>query len=42
LVKNEAKRLVVLCEGRLFYDGGVQLFFEDSQNMEKTGIFEIF
>ncbi|MEA1882997.1 MAG: ATP-binding cassette domain-containing protein [Thermotogota bacterium] len=42
LVKVETKRLVVLCEGRLYYDGDVRPFFEDPQNMKETGIFEIF
>lgn len=42
LVKNESKRLVVLCEGKLYYDGNVQSFFEEPNKMQETGIFEPF
>ncbi len=42
LVKKEAKRLIVLSEGSIYYDGCVSKFFSDSKNMERTGIFEPF
>lgn len=42
LVKKEAKRLVVLCEGTLYYDGSAKDFFEDHQKMREAGIFDSF
>lgn len=42
LVKKEAKRLVVLCDGTLYYDGSVNDFFEDHQKMKEAGIFDSF
>ena len=42
LVKKEAKRLVVLCNGTLFYDGSVKDFFKDHKKMEEAGIFDSF
>lgn len=42
LVKSIVKRLIVLSDGTLYYDGPVKAFFEVPKNMEETGIFEPF
>src|SRR6056297_418804 len=42
MVKSEVKRLIVLCNGSIYYDGIVDEFFKEPKNMEETGIFEPF
>ncbi|MFP4460868.1 MAG: energy-coupling factor ABC transporter ATP-binding protein [Thermotogota bacterium] len=38
LVKKEAKRLIVLCKGSLYYEGSVKTFFNNPKDMEEAGI----